>query len=519
MLVLIIVLAVVAVLALAVTVIALQRAREAAQAARRPETAAPDIAAVEAEARRILLDAETRQKEALLEAKEEAIRLRTQAEVEIRERTAELQKQERRIAQKEENLERRAEAFERRERQLAQREQELEEARARLEQLRQQRLQEIERIAGLTANEARDLLLAEVEREVRADANRRLHQIEAEYAEQAQRRAREIVATALQRITADVTSETTVTVVPIPNEEMKGRIIGREGRNIRTLEQLTGCDLIIDDTPDAVTLSGFDPIRREVARIALTHLVQDGRIHPTRIEEVVEKAKIEVEASLKSTGETAAVEAGVPSLHPELHKLLGRLRYRLSHGQNLLKHSQETAEIGALLASELGADVSVVRRAGLLHDIGKAVDHEVEGSHAQIGAEMARRYGQSSAVVHAIEAHCDEVPPRTIEAILVQVADALSIARPGARREALEHYIKRLEELERLAESFHGVAKAYAIQAGREVRVIVKPEEIDDLGAMRLARDISRKIEESMEYAGQIKVTVVRETRTTETAR
>jgi len=519
MLVLIIVLAVVAVLALAVTVIALQRAREAAQAARRPETTAPDLAAVEAEARRILLDAETRQKEALLEAKEEAIRLRTQAEVEIRERTAELQKQERRIAQKEENLERRAEAFERRERQLAQREQELEEARARLEQLRQQRLQEIERIAGLTASEARDLLLAEVEREVREDANRRLHQIEAEYAEQAQRRAREIVATALQRITADVTSETTVTVVPIPSEEMKGRIIGREGRNIRTLEQLTGCDLIIDDTPDAVTLSGFDPIRREVARIALTHLVQDGRIHPTRIEEVVEKAKIEVEASLKSTGETAAVEAGVPSLHPELHKLLGRLRYRLSHGQNLLKHSQETAEIGALLASELGADVSVVRRAGLLHDIGKAIDHEVEGSHAQIGAEMARRYGQPAAVVHAIEAHCDEVPPRTIEAILVQVADALSIARPGARREALEHYIKRLEELERLAESFAGVEKAYAIQAGREVRVIVRPEEIDDLGAMRLARDISRKIEESMEYAGQIKVTVVRETRTTEIAR
>src|SRR5579875_3502193 len=471
MLVLIIVLAVVAVLALAVTVIALQRAREAAQAARRPETTAPDLAAVEAEARRILLDAETRQKEALLEAKEEAIRLRTQAEVEIRERTAELQKQERRIAQKEENLERRAEAFERRERQLAQREQELEEARARLEQLRQQRLQEIERIAGLTASEARDLLLAEVEREVREDANRRLHQIEAEYAEQAQRRAREIVATALQRITADV------------------------------------------------TLSGFDPIRREVARIALTHLVQDGRIHPTRIEEVVEKAKIEVEASLKSTGETAAVEAGVPSLHPELHKLLGRLRYRLSHGQNLLKHSQETAEIGALLASELGADVSVVRRAGLLHDIGKAIDHEVEGSHAQIGAEMARRYGQPAAVVHAIEAHCDEVPPRTIEAILVQVADALSIARPGARREALEHYIKRLEELERLAESFAGVEKAYAIQAGREVRVIVRPEEIDDLGAMRLARDISRKIEESMEYAGQIKVTVVRETRTTEIAR
>jgi ribonucrease Y len=485
---------------------------------RRQENAGSS-AALEADARRLLAEAETRQKEALLEAKEEAIRLRTQAEAEIRERTADLQRQERRIAQKEENLERKSDAYEKREQQIAQREQEAEEARARLEQLRAERMQEIERIAGLTAAEARDLLVAEVEREVRDDANRRLHQIEAEYEDTARKRAREIVATALQRVTSDVTSETTVTVVPIPSEEMKGRIIGREGRNIRTLEQLTGCDLIIDDTPDAVTLSGFDPVRREVARIALSHLVQDGRIHPTRIEEVVEKAKIEVEASLKGIGETAAVEAGVPSLHPELHKLLGRLRFRMAHGQNLLRHSQETAEIGALLASEVGADASVVRRACLLHDVGKAVDHEVEGGHAQIGAEMAKRYGQPPSVTHAIEAHRNEVEPRTVEAILVQIADTVSASRTGARREALEHYIKRQEELEQLCESFEGVEKAFAIQAGREVRVIVKPDDVDDLGAMRLARDVSRRIEETLEYPGQIKVTVIRERRATEIAR
>lgn len=519
MLVLIVVLAVVAVLAVAALVVALQRTRTTADALQQRQAGAQEAAATEAQATRLLLEAEARQKDVLLEAREEAIRLRTQAEAEIRERNSELQRQERRIAQKEENLDRKADAFEKRDRAISVREQEADETRAKIDQLRNERLQEIERISQLTAAEARELLITEVEREVRDDANRRLHQIESEYQDTARRRAREILATALQRVTSDVTAETTVSVVPIPSEDMKGRIIGREGRNIRALEQATGCDLIIDDTPDAVTLSGFDPVRREVARIALGHLVQDGRIHPTRIEEVVEKARIEVEASLKNHGETAAVEAGVPSLHPELHKLLGRLRYRMSYGQNMLKHSEEVAQLGAMLASEIGADVSVVRRAGLLHDVGKAMDQEVEGGHAAIGAEMARRYGQPPAVVHAIEAHRDDVEPRTVEAILLQIADALSASRVGARREALDHYIKRQEELEQLCESFEGVAKAYAIQAGREVRIIVKPEDVDDLGAMRLARDVSRRIEESLEYPGQIKVTVVRETRTTEIAR
>src|SRR5579883_361525 len=519
MLVLVIVLAVVAILAFGAVVVVLQRGRANARLIAEHAAREEAVRAAEDNARRIVSEAETRQKEILLEAKEEAIRLRTQVELELRERTSDLQRQERRIVQKEENLDRKAEAYERRERQLAQREQEAEAARAQLEELRQQRVQEIERIGQLTSAEARELLMSEVEREVREDAIRRLHQIEAEYAEQAQRRAREIVATALQRVTSDVTAETTVTVVPIPSEEMKGRIIGREGRNIRTLEQLTGCDLIIDDTPDAVTLSGFDPVRREIARIALSHLVQDGRIHPTRIEEVVEKARSEVEASLRGEGEAAAVEAGVPNLHPELMRLLGKLKFRMSMGQNVLKHSLETAQIGALLAAELKADVSVVRRAGLLHDIGKAADHEVEGSHAQIGAELAKRYGMPPAVVHCIEAHKDEVEPRSVEAILVQIADTIAGQRPGARRESLESYVRRLEELEGVANGFEGVRESFAIQAGSEVRVLVKPEQIDELAAMRLARDLSRKIEETMEYPGRIKVTVVRETRAVEYAR
>jgi len=484
------------------------------QQAREQDGQAAQIAAA-----RIVSEAETRQKELVLEAKEEAIRLRTQVEAEQRERNSELQRQERRIVQKEENLDRKAEAFERRERQLATREQEAEEARLKVEELRAQRLLEIERVAQLTSGEARDLLMAEVEREVRDDAVRRLTQIEAEYKEIAGRRAREILATAIQRVTTDVTAETTVSVVPIPSDDMKGRIIGREGRNIRALEQATGCDLIIDDTPDAVTLSGFDPVRREIAKIALSHLVQDGRIHPTRIEEVVEKARAEVEASLRGAGESAAVDAGCASMHPELFKLLGRLNYRTSYGQNVLKHSLETAQLGAMLAAELGADVSVVRRAGLLHDIGKAADHEIEGSHSAIGADLAKRYGMPPTVVHCIEAHREEVEPRSIEAVIVQIADTITGARLGARRETLDLYVKRLEEIESLANSFVGVSMAFAIQAGREVRIIVKPEQIDDLGAMRLARDVSRKIEESMEYPGQIKVTVIRETRNVEYAR
>jgi ribonucrease Y len=478
-----------------------------------------EIQAAEANAARIVSEAETRQKELLLEAKEEAIRLRTQAELELRERSNDSQRQERRIIQKEENLDRKVEAFEHRERALTVREQEVEDARSRLEELRAQRLQEVERIGQLTTQEARDLLIAEVEVEVRDDAVRRMQQIEAEYREQAGRRAREIVATAIQRVTTDVTAETTVSVVSIPSDDMKGRIIGREGRNIRALEQATGCDLIIDDTPDAVTLSGFDPVRREIARVALSHLVQDGRIHPTRIEEVVEKARQEVESSLRGTGEGMAVEAGVPSLHPELLRLLGRLKFRMSNGQNVLKHSVEVAQVGAMIADELGADASVVRRAGLLHDIGKAMDQDVEGSHAAIGAEMAKRYGMPASVVHCIEAHLNECEPRTVEATVLQIADDVCNARPGAKRESLEHFVRRLEELEQLANDFDGVHQAFAIQAGREVRIIVKPDDIDDLGAMRLARDVSRKIEESLEYPGQIKVTVIRETRKVEYAK
>jgi ribonuclease Y len=477
------------------------------------------LAAVEAEAARIVAEAETRQKELLLEAKEEAIRLKALAERELSERRAEVARQERRLAQREESLDRKADACERRERGLADREVALEQVRTQLEELRQQRLREIERVAELTQAQARELVRAEIEREVREEANRRLRLIEAETKEIADRRAREILATAIQRVAAEVTAETTVTVVPIPSDDMKGRIIGREGRNIRALEHATGCDLIIDDTPDAVTLSGFDPVRREIARVALTRLIQDGRIHPTRIEEVVERARREVEQSLREAGEAAAIEAGCPGLHPEILKIFGRLKYRTSYGQNQLRHAVETARIGAIIAHELGANVEVARRGCLLHDLGKAVDHEVEGTHARIGAELARRYGVPEPVVHCIEAHHEEVEPTTIEAIITMIADAISGGRPGARRESLERYIQRLEALERVANSFAGVEKSFAIQAGREVRIIVKPTEIDDLGAMRLARDVSKKIEESLEYPGQIKVTVVRETRAVEYAK
>jgi ribonuclease Y len=475
--------------------------------------------AARADASRILAEAETRQKEILLEAKEEAIRLRAQAEAEITERRAELTRQERRLAQREETLDRKSDAFERRERNLAEREAELEHVRAQVEALRQERVREIERVAELTQAQAREILMAEIEREAREDANRRIRAIEAETKEIADRRAREIVATAIQRVTSDVTAETTVTVVPIPSDDMKGRIIGREGRNIRALEHATGCDLIIDDTPDAVTLSGFDPVRREVARVALTRLLQDGRIHPTRIEEVVEKARREVEQTLREAGEAAALEAGCPGLPPEVLKIFGRLKYRTSYGQNQLKHAVETAQIGAIIAHEIGANVEVARRGCLLHDLGKAVDHEVEGTHAMIGADIARRHGVSEAVVHCIEAHHEEVEPRTVEALVTMMADSISGGRPGARRESLERYIQRLEALEKIANSFPGVDKSFAIQAGRELRIIVKPTEIDDLGAMRLARDVSKKVEESLEYPGQIKVTVVRETRAVDYAK
>ena len=471
------------------------------------------IRAAEEQAMSLLAEARTKQKEILLEAKDEAIKIRAAAEAESRERRADLQRQERRIAQKEENLDRKAEALERRERTLANKEKEIEAIRNQVEELKRAQLRELERISGLSNAEAKELLLKSIEDEVRQDANRRVREIEAEAKEEAEERARRIIALAIQRLASDVVSETTVSTVPLPNDEMKGRIIGREGRNIRALENATGVDLIIDDTPDAVTLSGFDPVRREIARVALSKLVLDGRIHPARIEEVVEKAKREVEVAIREEGEQAAVKAGVHGLHPELIKLLGRLKYRYSYGQNVLMHSLEVAHLSAMMAAELGADVNVARMAGLLHDIGKAVDHEVEGPHALIGADLCRRLGKSPKIVHAIAAHHGEEEPATVEAFIVSAADAISGARPGARRESLEQYVKRLEALESVANSFAGVEKSFAIQAGREIRILVKPDEVDDLGAVRLARDIVKKIEESLEYPGQIKVTVVRETR------
>ena len=477
------------------------------------------LAAAERSAAGILSDAQTKQKEILLEAKEEAIRTRAQIEAELRERRGELQRSEQRLTQKEESLDRKIEALERRTEALSEQETALGTVRQELQDLHQKQIAEIERVSGLSSQEAREILLGEVEKEARTDANRRLKLIEAEVKEEGAERARKVLIAAIQRLTTDVVSESTVSVVPIPSDDMKGRIIGREGRNIRALEAATGVDLIIDDTPDAVTLSAFDPVRREVARLALTRLVTDGRIHPTRIEEVVEKARQEVDADIKLAGEQAAVDAGCPGLHPELLKTLGRLRYRTSYGQNQLKHAIECAHVCGMIAEEIGADVRVSRRAGLLHDIGKAVDHDVEGTHALIGADILRRFGMSPPVVHAVAAHHEEEEPQSVEAVIVQVADSVSGGRPGARRETLEHYIKRMQALEAVAREFKGVEKAFAIQAGREIRIIVKPEEVDDLESMRLARDISRKIEETLEYPGQVKVTVVRETRAAEYAR
>jgi ribonuclease Y len=476
-------------------------------------------AGAEMKASRILGEAERRQKEILLEAKEEAIRLRSQAEGELRDRRNEVQRLERRLIHKEENLDRKLESLERRERSLGNRERNLDNIRTQLTELEGQRRQEIERLASLTTQEAREVLLGEIEDEVRDEANRRVRELEAELKEEADQRARDILATSMQRLASDVISEATVSVVPLPSDDMKGRIIGREGRNIRTLEHLTGVDVIIDDTPDAVTLSTFDPVRREVARVALTRLISDGRIHPARIEDMVDKAQKEVDATIREAGEQAVVEAGVPGLHPEIVKALGRLKYRYSYGQNQLKHAVETARIAGMLADELGADANIARRGGLLHDVGKAIDHEVEGTHAVIGAEMARRHGVSPAVAHCIEAHHEEVELSSVEAMITIIADAISGSRPGARRESLEQYIKRLRALEEVANGFQGVEKCYAIQAGREIRIIVKPEDMDDLGAIRLAKDISKKIEETLEYPGQIKVTVIREKRAVEYAK
>ena len=473
----------------------------------------------EEQASRILAEAETRTKELTLAAKEETLALRNTLETELRERRAEAARIEQRLTQKEENLDRKIEALERREQNLRDREAQIDALRAEAEELRSRQAGELERVANLTVDEARAQLLATVEDEIRDEASRRVREMEKEVEATAGQRARKILATAIQRYTSEVTAETTVSVVPIPSDDMKGRIIGREGRNIRAIEAATGVDLIIDDTPDAVTVSAFDPVRREIARQALSMLVQDGRIHPTRIEEAVNKARRDVESTMMEAAENAAVEAGVLNLHPEVLKVFGRLRYRTSYGQNVMRHSVETGHIAAMIAREIGADVDIARAGGFLHDLGKAVDHEVEGTHAIIGADIARRFKVKDAIAHCIEAHHEEVEPRTVEAVVVMMADAISGGRPGARRESLEAYIKRLETLESIAKSYKGVESAFAIQAGREVRVIVKPEVVDDLEAMRIARDVSQKIEETMEYPGQIKVTVVRETRATEIAR
>ncbi|MBI3970134.1 MAG: ribonuclease Y [Chloroflexi bacterium] len=471
------------------------------------------------EADRLIEEARTRQKELVLEAKEEAVRLKSAAEQDARERRAEVHRREQRLQQREENFERKSEQFEKRDRALAAKEADAQAALEHAERLLLEQRRELERIGALTSEQARQELLASIEAEVRQEAAQRIRAIEAATKEEAGRRARWIIAQAIQRCAAETTVETTQSTVPIPNEEMKGRIIGKEGRNIRALEAATGVDLIIDDTPEAVVLSSFDPVRREVARVALLKLIADGRIHPTRIEEVVAKAKAEVDQQLREEGEKAAYEVGVHGLHPELIRTIGRLKYRYSYGQNQLTHSLEVSFLAAAMASEIGADVNVCKRAGLLHDIGKAVDHEVDGPHAIIGAELARKYNIPPRIVHPIQAHHFEVEPQTVEAFLVAAADAISAARPGARRETVESYIKRLEALEDVAMGFRGVEKAYALQAGREIRVLVKPEQVGEEEAWRLNRDIVKRIEDTLDYPGQIKVTVIRETRVVDYAK
>ncbi len=481
------------------------------------------IISAEAEAKKILEEAdkgvEAKKREVLLEAKEEVLKLRNEVEKENRERRSELQRLERRLVQKEETLDRKVDSIEKKEEDLNKKDLEIEAVKTKLSDIYNRQLIELERISSLTSDEARQILLADIEKEIQHEAAIMIKDIENKAREEGEKRARNIISLAIQRCAADHVAEATVAVIPLPSDEMKGRIIGREGRNIRAFETLTGIDLIIDDTPEAVILSGFDPIRREVARIALERLIVDGRIHPARIEEMVEKAQKDVNTQIHEAGEQATFETGVHGLHPEIVTLLGRLKFRTSYGQNVLKHSIEVAHLSGLMAAELGVDVQVAKRAGLLHDLGKSVDHEMEGPHVAIGVDLARKYRESPEIIHAIAAHHGDEEPKTIIAVLVQAADAVSAARPGARRETLESYIKRLTKLEEIAGSFEGVEKSFAIQAGREVRIMVKPDKIDDLAAVRLVREVAKRIENELDYPGQIKVVIIRETRVVEYAK
>lgn len=489
----------------------------------RKKAAESKISSAESEAKRLLEDAnrqaENMKKEELFKAKEEIMKSRDELDKEIRERRGEVQSQEKRLIQKEENLDKRSEMFERKERDLEREERELEKRKEDIQEIFNRQMQELQRISGLSQEEAKNQLLDELEKQLTNEKAVLIKELEAKAKEEANKNAKEILGYAIQKCAADHTSETTVSIVNLPNDDMKGRIIGREGRNIKALETLTGIDLIIDDTPDAVIISGFDPLRREVAKVALEKLIDDGRIHPAKIEEMVEKAKEEIEAIIKAEGERATLETGVMGLNPDIVRLIGKLKYRTSYGQNVLNHSIEVSNLARIMAEELGLDATRARRAGLLHDIGKALDHDMEGTHVELGVEVLRKYKENELVINAVEAHHGDVEPKTLEAVLVQAADAISASRPGARRETLEAYIKRLQELEEIANSFEGVDKSFAIQAGREVRIIVKPERVSDAEMTVLARDIAKKVESDMEYPGQIKVNVIRESRTIEYAK
>jgi ribonucrease Y len=467
----------------------------------------------------VIEEAQTKAKEMVLAAKDESLKLRDEVETETKRRRADWQREEERMARRREEYEQKLDRLEQRERKLNQRQSELDKRVNSLEKMEQQRLAELTRVAEMSREEAKKLLLEAVEKDTRDDMARKIRQVEAEAKEEAEKRARELITLAVQRVASDQVSEISVSSVELPSDEMKGRIIGRAGRNIRAIEKATGVDIVVDDTPEAVTISSFDPVRREVARVALSKLILDGRIHPARIEKLVEDARAEVNQVIKEEGERAALEAGVPGLHPEVLKLLGRLKFRTSYGQNQHQHAVETARLAGILAAELGADVKVAKMGGLLHDLGKAIDHEVEGTHAQLGADIAKRYGVPDRVVNVIRSHHHEEEQQSLEAIIVESADAISGARPGARRESLETYLKRVKDLEDIANAFQGVAQSYAIQAGREVRIVVKPEEIDDLAAIRLSKDIAQKVEDNMQYPGQIRVTVIRETRAVEYAK